>query len=145
MYCNKISSYTKQPNKKSYISSLQTSPKKQNFFQKTEICSSAGYSPNTPPALRDWGATPANFWRDNTLPANTFYLSLLGEVGAESTFYPVEKQNTTRTGKRGNFRPTFPYKLLYINHLILNQQAVTENDCWTQCWTPSLNSPIQTS
>lgn len=95
-----------------------------------------------PPALRDWGAPPANFWRDNTLPANTFYLSLLGEVGAENTFYPVKKQNTTRMGKQGNFRPTFPYKLLYINHLILNQQAVTENDCWTQCWTPSLNPPI---
>lgn len=98
--------------------------------------------PEYPPALRDWGAPPANFWRDNTLPANTFYLSLLGEVGAENTFYPVKKQNTTRMGKQGNFRPTFPYKLLYINHLILNQQAVTENDCWTQCWTPSLNPPI---
>lgn len=62
MYCNKISSYTKQPNKKSYISSLQTPLKKQNFSKKSEICPSAGYSPNTPPALRDWGATPAILW-----------------------------------------------------------------------------------
>lgn len=119
--------------------------KKQKFSKKLKYVREQDIPGIPPPALRDWDATPAIPWRDNTLPANTFYSSLLGEVGAESTFYPVEKQNTTRMGKRGNFRPTFPYKPLYINHLILNQQAVTENDCWTQCWTPSLNSPIQAS
>lgn len=58
MYCNKISSYTKQPNKKSYISSLQTPLKKQNFSKKSEICPSAGYSPNTPPRFAGLGCDP---------------------------------------------------------------------------------------
>ena len=64
MYCNKISSYTKQPNKKSYISSLQTPLKKQNFSKKSEICPSAGYSPNTPP-LCGIGVRPRLSFGDN--------------------------------------------------------------------------------
>lgn len=65
MYCNKISSYTKQPNKKSYISSLQTPLKKQNFSKKSEICPSAGYSPNIPPPLCGIGVRPRLSFGDN--------------------------------------------------------------------------------
>ena len=42
----------------------------------------------------------------HSLQTHSIY-ALLGEVEAESTFYPVEKQNTTRIGQARKFLPDF--------------------------------------
>ena len=36
----------------------------------------------------------------------------------------------------------FTRNSLSINHLIINLQAIVGSDCWTQCWTPRLYTPL---
>ena len=58
MYCNKISSYTKQPNKKVTFRAFKRPSKSKIFPKKSEICPSTGYSPNTPPRFAGLGCDP---------------------------------------------------------------------------------------